>query len=271
MQALVFCDDADLQSTIPLCHTYKRGIEIQSFYDPQLLHQIPEAVEIHRQALESIELRAMHGPFADLCPGSFDPLVAQVARQRFDWAAAIAAQFNISHLILHHGYVPGTSEIGNWIRRCTRFWREFLNTLPDTLVMHLENMLEREPAFLADVITAIDRPNINICLDIGHVHCHSAIPLLTWIESLGPHIGYVHLHDNHGETDEHLGLGQGTIPLDEMCQALQHYAPTAVWALETQVSNMETSLHWLEEHGFLDSASCQPPISGCFHNRVKTA
>ena len=54
MQSLVFCDDADLQSTISLCHKYKRGIEIQSFYDPQILQHVPDAVEKHRQALESI-------------------------------------------------------------------------------------------------------------------------------------------------------------------------------------------------------------------------
>ena len=65
-------------------------------------------------------------------------------------------------------------------------------------------------------------------------------------------LGYVHLHDNHGESDEHLGLGQGTIPVSEVCQALQHYAPTAIWGIETALPHMESSVHWLEEHDFLE-------------------
>ena len=254
MNTIVFCDDAELEPTATLSHRYNCGIEIQSFYNPELLRHTPDAVEQHRHALESIPLRALHGPFADLCPGSFDPLVADVARQRFQWACEIAQHLAVSHLVFHHGYVPGTSYPKNWILRSTTFWQEFLKIIPETITVHLENLLEREPALLADVLSAIDRPNINVCLDIGHVHCHSPLPVITWIETLGSHIGYVHLHDNHGESDEHLGLGQGTIPLLEVCQALQHYAPSAIWGIETAVSHMESSAQWLKEQGFLESS-----------------
>ena len=191
MNTIVFCDDAEIESTVSLSHRYNLGIEIQSFYNPELLRHTPNAVERHRQTLESIELRALHGPFADLCPGSFDPLVADVARQRFRWAIEIAQQLDVSHLVLHHGYVPGTSYPQNWIARCATFWQEFLSTVPETISVHLENLLEREPALLADVVAAIDRPNITICLDIGHAHCHSSRPVMAWIETLGAHIGYV--------------------------------------------------------------------------------
>jgi sugar phosphate isomerase/epimerase len=64
-------------------------------------------------------------------------------------------------------------------------------------------------------------------------------------------IGYVHLHDNHGVTDEHLGLGEGNVPLQETLGALEKYSPEAVWALETDPKRFVSSLDWLADHQFI--------------------
>jgi len=58
--------------------------------------------------------RAIHGPFGDLCPGSFDPLVRGVARTRIRQVFPIAERLRAGHLILHHGYVPNTSSPDIW-------------------------------------------------------------------------------------------------------------------------------------------------------------
>ena len=68
---------------------------------------------------------------------------------------------------------------------------------------------------------------------------------------MGKRIGYVHLHDNHGENDEHLGLGQGNIPMKEICHALEQYAPDAIWAIEAEGKDVLQFLEWLHEHGFI--------------------
>ena len=77
------------------------------------------------------------------------------------------------------------------------------------MTIHLENMLEHDPAILLDVVAGIGHPAVDVCLDIGHVQANARVPVLRWIEVLGNNIGYVHLHDNHGAEDEHLGLGCG--------------------------------------------------------------
>jgi len=61
----------------------------------------------------------------------------------------------------------------------------------------------------------------------------------------------VHLHDNRGEQDEHLGLGKGSIPVEIVCQALEEHAPHAVWAIEAEGDGVRQSLDWLVSHGFL--------------------
>lgn len=245
---LLLCDNCKVDEVAPLCAAHKLGIEVQSFYKPEALDN-PEVLAYHQTRIAGITPRALHGPFGDLCPGSFDPLVREVARFRLEQAYQVAMRLDVEHIILHHGYVPHTSRHAGWVQRSGEFWQAFLAEKSPALQFHLENLLE-EPAILADVIAAIDRPNVTVTLDIGHAHCNSHTSVVRWIETLGSQIGYVHLHDNHGETDEHLGFGQGTIPLVEVCHALLEYAPHAVWAIEAEGEGIAASLRWLEEHGF---------------------
>jgi len=258
MKALIFCDDAELEKVAPLCQSKSCGIEIQSFYDPELIREDPDSVDRHRQAIAPIESHALHGPFADLCPGSFDAMVRDIAKDRFELAYNVAAQLNIAHIILHHGYVPGTSFPHRWLPRFATFWQTFLERKSGQVSFHIENMLEHDPILLSDVIAAIDRPNVDICLDVGHAHCNSKTPVLEWIVHLGNQIGYVHLHNNNGEYDEHLALGEGTMPMEEVCHALLEYAPNAIWAIEAQTAYIEQSYQWLGEHNFLDRLPSLP-------------
>jgi sugar phosphate isomerase/epimerase len=178
-------------------------------------------------------------------------MIRDVARSRFEWAGRVAGELDATHIVLHHGYVPGTSMPSRWLARCRRFWMDFLATQSPGVQFHLENMLEHDPELLADVVAAINHPQVDVCLDVGHVHCHSTLSLVRWIERLGRQIGDVHLHDNHGTDDEHLGLGDGTIPLGEVCQALEAYAPQALWTIEAQPASLESSLRWLQQQGLM--------------------
>ena len=249
MKALLLCDDTEAASVAPLCQRYGVGVEVQAFYDPEVIEQ-PRALPEHERLIEGITPRGLHGPFGDLCPGSFDPMVRDVARTRFEQAYSVAQQLGAEHIVLHHGYVPGTSGHSNWLKRSAAFWHDFILGKEGVRV-HVENMLEHDPELLADVIDAVDSPALDICFDTGHAHCNGRVAVLDWIERLGSRIGYVHLHNNHGSEDEHLGLGDGTIPMEDVLAALEDHAPDALWAIEAQVPYLEASLAWLAERGYV--------------------
>ena len=254
MQKLILCDDGNLLKVAPLAEANHCGIEFHSFCEPYLTRVGPNAVENHLCTINKIELRSLHGPFMDLCPGSFDAKVRDVAKHRFDFALNIAKKLNCAHVILHHGYIPGTSRPRGWLSRCTSFYQDFMQSVPDPISVHIENvdnLLDRDADLISDVIASVGRLNLDVCLDVGHAHCFSRTPVLKWIERLGHQIGYVHLNDTHGETDEHLSLGEGSMPMIEVCQALLEYAPGAIWAIEVQVPQIEQSITWLKDNGFL--------------------
>ncbi len=251
MKALVICDDCNPAEATAICRESGYGIEVQSFYDPKYFEKNKDAIETHLRAIAGIDLRSLHGPFGDLNPGSFDAMIREVTRRRFESAVSVAGKLGISRIVLHNGYVPRTSRPSNWLKRCSAFWSDFLKGKPKSLRFHVENLLEWHPDLIAEVMATIDDPRVDVCLDIGHAHCNSKTDVTVWIERLAGRIGYVHLHDNHGDEDEHLGLGCGTIPMVDICHALLEYSPDAVWALEVDPARMHQSLDWLKSNGFL--------------------
>ncbi len=248
MPELLLADDCNPYAVLPLVKNRGFGIEAQSFCEPAVLDGPAEALAEHRRLLAGVALCAMHGPFADLCPGSSDPLVRQVARQRSEQGLAIAGELGIRQVILHHGYVPNTSQPARWVARSADFWRGILARAPAQTHIHLENLLDDGPGLLLDLLQVVGDPRLGVCLDLGHAHAFSRVPVVEWVTALGTAVTYVHLHDNGGTRDEHLPLGQGNLPLHEVLAALQAHAPGALWALEADAA---PSLAWLEENGFL--------------------
>lgn len=72
----------------------------------------------------------------------------------------------------------------------------------------LENM--RSPEHLTGLLEAIDHPALGFCYDAGHDFCWSPSPYAL-LARYGGRLMAVHLHDNHGQEDEHLPPGDGDI------------------------------------------------------------
>jgi sugar phosphate isomerase/epimerase len=71
------------------------------------------------------------------------------------------------------------------------------------------------------IVSLIERrkhPRVKACLDVGHAAI--AEDPVAAIRMLGDHLVTTHLHDNHGEEDDHLSLGDGILNWDMIAQAL---------------------------------------------------
>lgn len=252
MRQVLLCDATQPNRVGKICARHGLGVEIQAFSNPDYPKQNPKALQEHLVSYELISPRSLHAPFGDLSPGSCDRLIREVTRERFEFAYEHALKLQASHIVFHHGYVPGTNTFQAWLRRSREFWVSFLEQKDPEINFYIENLLEEDPELIAEVVQEVNRPNFKVCLDLGHAFCHGKVSVQTWVEQLGGLIGYVHLHDNNGEQDEHLSLGQGRIPLDEVCTNLERFAPEAIWALEVGPESLEDSLRWLETSGYLN-------------------
>ena len=250
MKEFVLCDDSKPEEVVPLCKKYGLGIEIQSFHNPNKVDECELIIEKYKQLLPENISCHLHAPYADLCFGSNTPLIVDATRFYFNYAYSVAKKLDVKSIVIHHGYVPKTSYMPNWIKRSVTFWNDFLSDKSD-VSFNLENQLEWNCEPLVEIIDKVNSEKLGVNLDIGHAHANSKEPVINWIKSLGNRIKYVHLHNNHGEYDEHLGLTHGTIDIIEILNALNHYAPDAIWALECQIEHMEESIEFLKENKFI--------------------
>ena len=168
----------------------------------------------------------IHGPFLDLNPATWDSELRRIAMLRFHQAWSAARTLGARKLILHTGFMPRANILEGWAPRVADFFGEFLQSHRE-MPIALENVLDPFWEPMLEVWRRVGHPDFGLCLDVGHAHCYSDQPVTAWAEGLLPALTHIHLHDNHGSrplsaiADEHLALGDGTLPLKPLMEILR--------------------------------------------------
>ena len=158
----------------------------------------------------------LHGPFLDLNPVAFDSIVQQATMTRYEQCYQAARRLGAKKIIFHSCFVPSVYFLEGWAERMAEFLNRFLENKTEEIQILMENVLDPFPEPFAEVARRVTHPAFGICLDVGHAHCYSEIPCETWISELEPYIRHLHLHDNCGDKDSHLGLGNGTLQKEKI-------------------------------------------------------
>ncbi len=180
------------------------------------------ANSLHKEGL----LCSIHLPFHDLQPGSIDDFILQGTRDRLKKAVRVASIYEPRFLVAHANFTPLYSELySRWLKRSVRTWREVLQEWPEHPPLYLENVREYDPRPLDDLLGELREEGVRFCFDVGHWASYSGgfqyDNLCLWIQTMGQHLSHLHLHDNDGVADQHLGLGQGKIPWPELFSGLE--------------------------------------------------
>ncbi|OGN89203.1 MAG: hypothetical protein A2Y88_06605 [Chloroflexi bacterium RBG_13_48_10] len=253
--SILITDWGNLDQMLPIVLKYKVGMEVLEFAIPENLEGASSLVPVIQDKVKGIPLISLHGPFSELVPASRDPLVRQVARTRFQQGYEAAKKIDARHLILHSGFFPKTYPRDQWIQNSFEFWIDFLADKPTPNMIHMENVYEDDFTALQELIDRVNETFqadiLSVCLDIGHVNANSSKTLADWIIGLGDRIRYAHIHNNDGILDDHWRLDKGKINIKEVLDLLSVHSPNAVWTVETILSDIEPSVQWLQERGYL--------------------
>lgn len=223
------------------------GVELAQFCLAENMDKTPPDVQASLDAALEVPRRVLHAPFAELCPAAIDPLVREVAKRRYLQAAALAKRYSAEKMVVHSGFIPLVYYPEWFAPQSAAFWREFLNDV-DGLTLCVENVMETSPDALRQVAEQVNDPRLRICFDVGHAFCQSG-ELAPWLDALAPYSSHVHLHNNHGTFDEHLGLPDGTLDMAAVIRQLEALAPQATYTLE--VRSARASVEWLLKEGLL--------------------
>jgi sugar phosphate isomerase/epimerase len=97
------------------------------------------------------------------------------------------------------------------------------------LLENIQNEVTESPN-LVEVVRIGHFKDVGVCLDTGHAHIGGGT--LAAIGELKPLIRSAHIHDNHGQKDEHLWPGEGTIAWAETMKELLSAPQLAAAVLE---------------------------------------
>ena len=235
-----------------LARQWRLGYETIAFSYAPLLDDPSTLPRVQRET-EGFARLWLHGPFAELTPCAIDPLVRDVAFRRFRQTVQAARQLNIRRVVFHGGFIPHVYYPEWYVEQSVMFWRGFLREVPQDMTLALENVMEPSPDTLVSIVQQVNDPRLGLCLDVGHANtCVSTTPPAEWIAPMAPYLHHVHLHNNLGDTDLHAPLGEGTVPMAEIIDAVLRAAPQATFTIENQ--NALPSLQWLARQGYIEGA-----------------
>ena len=215
-----------------LAREFGLGVEIAEYCTAwNMDREFAETDARVRAALEGNPRRILHGPFNELFPCAIDPQARELAARRYRQAVDIAKGYGAEKLVLHGGFNPWLY-YPEWFReQSVIFWREFLREDPGVEIV-LENVLEREPEWLLEIVRAVEHPRLRLCLDVGHVNAYSPVGVEDWLRRCAPWISHFHLHNNDGTRDSHDGLFHGSIPMERILELAEQLCPEATYTLE---------------------------------------
>lgn len=228
-----------------LARQYNLGVEIAQYCTAWNMDE--KFDEVHpkvREEIAGVPRRILHAPFNELFPCAIDKKARALAAQRYRQAIGLAKQYGATKVVIHGGYNPWIYYPVWYVEESIKFWKAFLEEDPGVEIV-LENVLEEEPGMLLDIVTAVDNPNLRLCLDIGHVNAYAKVPVMQWLESWKDYLSHFHIHNNDGSWDTHSPLNSGNIPMGEFLERATALCPDATFTLE--LLEAESSVRWLLE------------------------
>jgi sugar phosphate isomerase/epimerase len=160
---------------------------------------------------------------ADLCPA-----LRQASLDEMGHSLETAARLGAKKVVLHPSMISG---LGPFVMETAKALAlESLDLIAEKaaslgIPLCLENMFPRylscfEPKHFKEIFKAF--PSLNMCLDTGHANIDDPDQkrLSRFLRKFPEKISHIHISDNHGKKDNHLGVGQGTIDFEKLVRQI---------------------------------------------------
>ncbi len=201
----------------------------------ELVHQYPSE-NITSDTLESFDLKySIHAPFMDVNIASLQDQSRLNSLKQIKKSIDLANEINAEAVVIHPGV---TSFLPN------KFFKKEVNDYAKESMIELgkygedlgvlttfENMPNFPSMLFSDMIELnefLENNGLYMTLDIGHANHAGFSP----DEMIFDSIKHIHIHDNFGDDDAHLPLGEGSIKLNDIVNTLESKNFKGIYILE---------------------------------------
>ena len=248
---MLFCLSEPFSSLIK--HLHEVDVHHVELVDEGLHTLNSKRVKALRKVAQSRDLElTLHSPFADINIASPTPVLRRAKLKRLEKSISYASQLDCQLWIFHPGlktvvsyFYPGLDWQINLesIHALLRIARKHGVTIA------IENVPEPHP-FLMKNVQDFSRfysevgEDIGLVMDIAHANLNHQIE--GFITEFSDKIVHMHVSDNNGLNDTHLGIGYGTIDWANVAKAVKTVEYNNVIMLES-VEHVEESLQTLRQ------------------------
>ena len=198
----------------------------------------------------------LHAPFHDLVPGGFDTRIIALTREKLRRAFDLLAVFKPRSIVCHLGYEEHkhADDRERWLEVSSKTWKELMPQAAAAGVpVMFENTYETGPEIHSALFSRLKAHSPRFCLDTGHVLAFSSTPWQDWLRCLGPWLGQLHLHDNDGNGDSHMAVGDGRFDFRGLFLGLKTIRTPLLFTLEIRSRrDLRTSFTTLDRLQFTD-------------------
>jgi sugar phosphate isomerase/epimerase len=195
----------------------------------------------------------VHAPFADINIASPSKPILNASLKRLKESMAYANALDAKLWVFHPGNKTGISMFypGEDWKQNSKSLSELHQTAEEYgLNIALENLPEKygflmkQPADFKKFYKETSLHDIGIVLDMGHANLEGQTE--QFLRKLPDKIVHIHVSDNMGENDQHLGLGYGKIDWQQFAETLREIAYDKTVLIEA-VEHVNESLQKLRQ------------------------
>lgn len=224
-----------------------RHIEIDVMKDDSLVVDAPgrRIQELAERACQLGISLSIHVPYT-LNPCEKTDFLRQAHVVYLRKCVNIAARLNATHLTLHMGQFSTLPLLPHYRRQAIDRLIDVLKVVLDDctrrkVTIALENMHPMPPGsghgLLGDTADDFERVffrlhsrYLRFCLDVGHANASDGIS--AYLPAFAKRLAVVHVSDNKGKTDDHLAIGEGTVPWEQLATRARDAQFTGPWVSE---------------------------------------
>lgn len=170
---------------------------------------------------------SLHTAIADTNAGAVNDILRKATFDEFYSEMQCARDMDLQTVTIHPGIVNlACTGLRERSVECARHTMKSLDRASADLGVKvvIENM-PKMPIMLGETAEElahiVEGTDLSICFDIGHANTTGQIEAM--IDTFSDRIANVHIHDNMGERDEHLTLGEGSIDFQHVISMLKGY------------------------------------------------
>jgi len=218
-----------------------------------------------RKVMQKANLKCtIHTTMYDINLASLNPWIREAGVACYKKYIEAAAYLEAEVLVVHAGILYKEFAEGpmreEFIRRAETALRESLLELADQaeragVIIGLENSppktdyaMVRDSESHLKMLKLIDHPQVQALVDVAHAHL-CQLDLQKYLDELQPFTCELHLHNNFGKEDEHLGLHHGGIDYAEILKHPVCEKVPVIMEIKSYGEVVQT-LQWLKDMGY---------------------